>query len=93
MIKELPPGFNDQEPLRRYWGKPLSEVVVEVDLKTAAPELGNEAVRERHLIFCYLLMKLVYRFWNGNKRGPIHCAPSRWSRRRPPRRHSATEAT
>ena len=82
VTKELPPGFNDQEPLRRYWGKPLSEVV-EVDLKTVAPELGDEAVRERHLIFCYLLMKVVYRFWNGNKRGPLGSYPLRTKQAEP----------
>jgi tRNA(Arg) A34 adenosine deaminase TadA len=80
---EPPPGFNDQEPLRRYWEKPLSKVV-EVDLEAAAPELSHEWVRERHRIFCYLLMKLIYRFWNGNKRGPLGSYPWRTKQIEPP---------
>jgi tRNA(Arg) A34 adenosine deaminase TadA len=88
--KEPPPGFNDQKPLRHYWGKPLSEVV-EVDLKTVAPELANEAVRERHLIFCYLLMKLVHRFWNGNKRGPLGSYPLRTKQMEPPAPTASTQ--
>jgi tRNA(Arg) A34 adenosine deaminase TadA len=74
--KDLPAGFSDQEPLKRYWGKQLNEIV-EVDLKTAAPELADEAVKERHHIYCYLLMKLIHRFWNGNKRGPFGSYPGR----------------
>lgn len=74
--KDPPAGFSDQEPLRRYWGKPLNEIV-EVDLKVAAPELADEAVKERHQIYCYLLMKLIHRFWNGNKRGPVGSYPLR----------------
>src|SRR5205823_5088689 len=61
-----PPGFVDQPPFANNWAKPLSEVV-HIDLSAAAPELGNEAVRERHRIYCHLLMKLMVRFWNGNK--------------------------
>jgi len=71
-----PPGFIDQEPFAKYWGKQLSEVV-NVDFPAAAPELANEAVRERHQIYCHLLMKLMVRFWNGNKRGPLGSYPRR----------------
>jgi tRNA(Arg) A34 adenosine deaminase TadA len=71
-----PPGFNDQEPFKRYWGQQLSEVV-QVNLKEAAPELADEAVKERHQIYCFLLMKLIHRFWNGNKRGPLGSYPLR----------------
>jgi tRNA(Arg) A34 adenosine deaminase TadA len=51
--------------------------VVQVDLNAAAPELANEAVKERHRVFCFLLMKLIHRFWNGNKRGPLGAYPLR----------------
>jgi len=46
--KEPPPGFNDQKPLRHYWGKRLSEVM-EVDLKTVAPEL-RRTIQAAHSI-------------------------------------------
>ena len=71
-----PPGFADQPPFAKNWAKPLREVV-QVDLSAAAPELANEAVRERHRIYCHLLMKLMVRFWNGNKRGPLGSYPRR----------------
>ena len=73
---EPPAGFADQKPFREFWQKPLSEVV-DVNPRKAAPELAEEAVRERHRIYCYLLMKLIVRFWNGNKRGPFGSYPLR----------------
>ena len=72
----LPPGFDGQKPLIEYWNKELNQVV-EVDLRKDAPELAEPAVQERHRIYCYLLMKLVHRFWNGNKRGPFGTYPLR----------------
>ena len=72
----LPPGFDTQKPLIENWGKQLGSIV-EVDLSKDAPELADEAVRERHRIYCYLLMKLIHRFWNGNKRGPLGTYPLR----------------
>ena len=71
-----PPGFDAQEPFAKNWEKPLREVV-HVDPIVAAPELANEAVKERHRIYCNLLMKLMVRFWNGNKRGPLGSYPRR----------------
>jgi tRNA(Arg) A34 adenosine deaminase TadA len=71
-----PPGFDAQEPFAKNWGKPLREVV-HVDPIVAAPELANDAVKERHRIYCHLLMKLMVRFWNGNKRGPLGSYPRR----------------
>ncbi len=71
-----PPGFDAQEPFAKNWGKPLREVV-QVDPIVAAPELANEAVKERHRIYCHLLTKLMVRFWNGNKRGPLGSYPRR----------------
>jgi tRNA(Arg) A34 adenosine deaminase TadA len=71
-----PPGFDAQEPFAKYWGKELHEVV-NVDFSVAAPELASEAVKERHRIYCHLLMRLIVRFWNGNKRGPLGFYPRR----------------
>jgi tRNA(Arg) A34 adenosine deaminase TadA len=73
-----PPPFH--EPLIEYWEQPVSDVA-EVDLKKAAPELADPAVRERHQIYCYLLMKLMVRFWNGNKHGPLGGYPLRVEQR------------
>src|ERR1700716_2922969 len=72
----IPPGFRDQKPLQAYWEKQLRELV-EVDLTRDAPELADEAIKERHRIYCHLLMKLIHRFWNGNKFGPIGNYPLR----------------
>ena len=73
---QIPPGFADQAPLKKYWELKLGDIV-DVDLTRDAPELANEAVKERHRIYCYLLMKLINRFWNGNKRGPLGDYPQR----------------
>jgi hypothetical protein len=58
------------------WTKQLSEIV-DFDPKNEARELANPAVQERHRIYCFLLMQLVYRFWNGNKHGPLGRYPYR----------------
>jgi tRNA(Arg) A34 adenosine deaminase TadA len=71
-----PPGFADQDPINQYWDKQLRDIV-SVDLSKDAPELADEAVKERHRIYCHLLMKLIHRFWNGNKRGPVGSYPMR----------------
>jgi tRNA(Arg) A34 adenosine deaminase TadA len=74
----LPPGFADQPPLQENWDKQLNAVVdIAVNLKKDAPELAEEPARERHRIYSHLLMKLIARFWNGNKRGPIGSYPMR----------------
>jgi len=39
--------------------------------------LSDEGMRERHRIYSLLLMRLVERFWNGNKLGPIGRYPQR----------------
>lgn len=75
-VEPLPPGFDAQPPLIANWGKQLGQIV-EVDLTKDAPELADEAAQERHRIYCYLLMKLIDRFWNGNKRGPLGTYPLR----------------
>jgi tRNA(Arg) A34 adenosine deaminase TadA len=74
-----PPGFDAQKPLLEYWGKQLNEVVElnKINFEKDTPELQQEAVKERHRIYCHLLMKLITRFWNGNKRGPFGSYPLR----------------
>ena len=63
MDDELPPS-HVVGPLATYWNKPVRELV-------ALPVVEFEpADRERHRIFSLLAMALVYRYWNGNKRGP-----------------------
>lgn len=78
MEEPLPPGFGDQKPLQDNWNKPLNQVVaIDLDLHRDAPELAEGGMRERHRIYCHLLMKLIVRFWNGNKRGPLGVYPRR----------------
>ena len=73
-----PPGFDTQQPLRDNWNRQLGDLVdVSVNVGRDAPELSHPAVRDRHRIYCYLLMKLIVRFWNGNKRGPLGSYPLR----------------
>jgi len=67
----LPSGIDQHSPLAQYWDKPVGELVGRVDLNAHVPELSNESVKERHRIYCFLLMALMQRFWNGNKRGPM----------------------
>ena len=50
-------------PLSGFWDAPVSQLV-----QRPAPAIPREQV-ERHLIFSLLLMGLVFRYWNGNKRG------------------------
>jgi tRNA(Arg) A34 adenosine deaminase TadA len=76
-LQPLPPGFDTQAaPVAANWDKQLNEVV-NIDFQIDAPELDQEAVKERHRIYCYLLMKLIHRFWNGNKNGPFGTYPQR----------------
>ena len=78
--QSLPPGFDAQKPMVDNWNRPLSEIV-DVDPLKDAPELADAAVRERHRIYSYLLMKLIHRFWNGNKHGPFGRYPLREQQR------------
>ncbi len=76
----LPPqGFADQPPFAERWEKPLRDIVN----VPRAPELENDAVKERHRVYCYLLMALIQRFWNGNKHGPIGIYPGRPNQKEP----------
>ena len=72
----LGPGFDMQKPLIDNWHEQLG-AVVHIDLDMDASELQDPAVRERHRIYCYLLMKLIHRFFNGNKNGPFGIYPQR----------------
>jgi hypothetical protein len=65
-----------RDPAEENWNEVLGSLV-HVDLDVDAKELKNPAVRERHRIYCYLLMKLILRFWNGNKNGPFGIYPQR----------------
>jgi tRNA(Arg) A34 adenosine deaminase TadA len=75
-----PPVLDGQDPLAQYWQKQVCELA-SVDLAKAAPELASAAVKERHQIYCFLLMKLIVRFWNGNKHGPLGEYPRRVAQR------------
>jgi tRNA(Arg) A34 adenosine deaminase TadA len=64
--------------LRDNWSRQLQEIVdVNAQIRTDAPDIAEPAGRERHRIYCYLLMKVIHRFWNGNKRGPLGQYPLR----------------
>lgn len=71
-----PPALDPNDPLTRYWDKPVSQLVA----LTGGP-VPPEA-QERHRIFLYLLMSLLHTFWNGNKRGPEGKYPWRPKQRR-----------
>jgi tRNA(Arg) A34 adenosine deaminase TadA len=76
-LPELEPGFKLLgEALDNNWGKYLG-AVAEIDYAVDAKELDRPEVQERHTIYCYLLMKLIQRFWNGNKNGPNGIYPDR----------------
>jgi tRNA(Arg) A34 adenosine deaminase TadA len=75
---EPPPGFADQRPLKDNWSLQFNKIVdIDAKILKDAPDLTDPAGRERHRIYCYLLMKLITRFWNGNKRGPLGRYPLR----------------
>ena len=69
---ELPPLYDQAGSLLRdYWAKSVGQLTdVNTRITEAAPDLLTDVGKERHRIYCYLLMKLIHRFWNGNKRGP-----------------------
>jgi tRNA(Arg) A34 adenosine deaminase TadA len=77
-----PPVLDPNAPLAAYWQRPVYEVA-KVDAAKASPELENESVKERHRIFCLLLMSLIVRFWNGNKLGPLGRYPYRENQKLP----------
>jgi tRNA(Arg) A34 adenosine deaminase TadA len=75
-----PPVVDPHAPLANYWQKQVFELA-HVDLAAAAPELARDDIKERHRIFSLLLMKLIRRFWNGNKSGPLGTYPRRAQQR------------
>ncbi len=61
--------------LEKYWNRPVRELCQLEDSLTLRPE-----EKERHRIYCYLLMAIVYHYWNCYKHGrrgeyPWHDAP------------------
>jgi hypothetical protein len=73
----LEEGFNlSAPPLVSNWRKQLGDVA-QINFDKEAAELNHPAVQERHRIYSYLLMKLIHRFWNGNKNGPLGTYPQR----------------
>jgi tRNA(Arg) A34 adenosine deaminase TadA len=59
-------------PLAHYWNKPVRELVA------AEPIVISDEKAERHYLYCLLVATLVYKFWNGNKRG--QCGDYPWRR-------------
>jgi tRNA(Arg) A34 adenosine deaminase TadA len=71
------PTLYESSDLMKYWDGPVSKLV-KVDYTIEVPkDLHEDAGQERHRIYCFLLMKLIRRFWNGNKRGPLGEYPRR----------------
>jgi tRNA(Arg) A34 adenosine deaminase TadA len=76
-LPELEEGFNlSAPPLVANWPRRVGDMA-QVDFDKEANELNEPAVQERHHIYSYLLMKLIHRFWNGNKNGPVGTYPQR----------------
>jgi tRNA(Arg) A34 adenosine deaminase TadA len=77
LLPDLEAGFQLLgPPLNTNWPRQLG-IVTQVDLDTDAKELKDPAAQERHRIYSYLLMRLIHRFWNGNKNGPFGTYPQR----------------
>lgn len=64
-------------PLNDYWDRDFNEVVL-----LPVPQF-DDADKERHQFYCYLLMALIARYCNGNKRGKDGKYPGRERQRRP----------
>lgn len=75
---ETPPpsDLDPKSPIYKSWNAPLKDLA-QVDLGTVLPDLNTKGFKERHQIYSLLLMKLIQRFWNGNKRGPLGVYPQR----------------
>ena len=58
-----PPVLDPNSPLANYWNKPVRELVA------AESIVISDEKAERHYLYCLLVAKLVYEFWNGNKHG------------------------
>jgi len=71
-----PPVVDPDAPLAQFWNKHVFELA-QVNPTVEFPELGRPDIKERHRIFCLLVMKLILRFWNGNKAGPVGIYPRR----------------
>ncbi|MCY3018126.1 MAG: hypothetical protein NTW87_03720 [Planctomycetota bacterium] len=64
-------------PLNSLWDDPVRKLV-----ELPGPVLPPEEV-ERHTVFSLLVMALVSRYWNGNKKGPDGQYPWRPKQQRP----------
>jgi tRNA(Arg) A34 adenosine deaminase TadA len=61
--------------LEHFWSRPVSDLAT-VENKTVSP-----GEKERHHIYCNLVLALVAGFWNGNKRGALGTYPQRLKQR------------
>ena len=71
-----PPDLDHNSPIYKSWNASLQDLA-QVDVSNVLPDLNNKGFKERHKIYSLLLMKLIQRFWNGNKRGPLGVYPQR----------------
>jgi tRNA(Arg) A34 adenosine deaminase TadA len=77
MVNKLPDLYKQAGSLLTgYWNRSVGSLT-DADVAAAAPSIRTRVGRERHRIYCYLLMKLIHRLWNGNKRGPVGEYPLR----------------
>ena len=71
------PPTPTEGPLGQLWNGPVQKLV-EIPIPVFSPELA-----ERHTFFCLLVMGLVARYWNGNKKGPDGSYPWRVNQQKP----------
>jgi len=60
-----PPVLRKEDPLALYWNEKVSS------LATIEQFHFSEEEKERHRIYSLALMKLVWNYWNGNRKGMI----------------------
>lgn len=77
MSDAMHPPRPEDGRLRDLWDAPVRDLVL-LPSPTFAP-----GQKERHLIYCQLLMALVSHYWNGNKRGQPGTYPSREGQKDP----------
>ncbi|ALA57801.1 deaminase [Nitrospira moscoviensis] len=71
----VPGDLQPDSPIAKNWENPL-HMIATIE-SNVADSLGAPSCLERHKIYCLLLMKLIHRFWNGNKYGPFGTYPQR----------------
>jgi tRNA(Arg) A34 adenosine deaminase TadA len=77
MTDAMHPPHPESGRLNDLWEARVKDLVL-----LPVPELSDEQ-KERHLIYCYLLMALVAHYWNGNKRGRLGTYPWREGQKGP----------